>query len=68
MGDALISVTPTGFKPVTARAEIWCAIQLRHGAILLRGESAKNEETPRGHLIPWLICNEWRLTRNQLFF
>ncbi len=26
-------VTPTGFKPVTAGAEIQCAIQLRHGAI-----------------------------------
>ena len=29
-----ISVTPTGFKPVTAGAEIQCAIQLRHEANL----------------------------------
>ena len=25
-------VTPIGFKPITAGAEIQCAIQLRHGA------------------------------------
>jgi hypothetical protein len=30
-------VTPTGFKPVTAGAEIQCAIQLRHGALLASG-------------------------------
>ena len=27
-------VTPTGFKPVTLRAEIWYSIQLNYGAIL----------------------------------
>lgn len=28
-------VTPIGFKPITAGAEIQCAIQLRHGAFFL---------------------------------
>ena len=32
-GEHFTRVTPTGFKPVTAGAEIQCAIQLRHGAI-----------------------------------
>lgn len=30
-----INVTPIGFKPITAGAEIQCAIQLRHGAFFL---------------------------------
>lgn len=29
-------VTPIGFKPITAGAEIQCAIQLRHGAFFWR--------------------------------
>ena len=32
----LLDVTAEGFKPPTLRAEIWCAIQLRHAAICLR--------------------------------
>lgn len=35
-------VTPTGFKPVTAGAEIQCAIQLRHGAFLTSGANPIN--------------------------
>ncbi len=35
-GLTLYFVTPTGFKPVTAGAEIQCAIQLRHGAFFWR--------------------------------
>ena len=35
--EAFLFVTPTGFKPVTAGAEIQCAIQLRHGANLPSG-------------------------------
>ena len=30
-----LSVTPAGFKPATAGAEIQCAIQLRHRALLI---------------------------------
>lgn len=33
--SAFIRVTPIGFKPITAGAEIQCAIQLRHGAFFL---------------------------------
>jgi hypothetical protein len=33
-------VTPIGFKPITAGAEIQCAIQLRHGAFF--GEWCKS--------------------------
>ena len=35
MGLLACFVTPIGFKPITAGAEIQCAIQLRHGACFL---------------------------------
>ena len=50
--EAFLFVTPTGFKPVTAGAEIQCAIQLRHGANL-PSEATKYllvSVAPRGHL------------------
>lgn len=39
--SAFIRVTPIGFKPITAGAEIQCAIQLRHGAFFF-GEWCKS--------------------------
>ena len=44
-------VSPAGFKPATAGAEIQCAIQLRHGAIFTEWSDyiPKVSVAPRGH-------------------
>jgi hypothetical protein len=48
-------VTPIGFKPITAGAEIQCAIQLRHGAIFLAsGANPKRTIAPRSHFF-WRV-------------
>ena len=46
-------VTPEGFKPPTLRAEIWCAIQLRHGASFSRQSVHLNTKSILSITVLW---------------